>query len=29
MSDKLIEMIKLHEGVRSKVYVCSEGYEIF
>ena len=27
MSDKLIEMVKLHEGVRSKVYVFSEGYE--
>jgi len=24
---KLIEMLKLHEGVRSKVYVCSAGYE--
>ena len=24
---KLIEMLKLHEGVRSKVYMCSAGYE--
>jgi lysozyme len=24
---KLVEMLKLHEGVRSKVYVCSAGYE--
>ena len=24
---KLIEMLRRHEGVRSKVYVCSEGYE--
>ena len=24
---KLIEMLKLHEGVRSKVYICSAGYE--
>jgi lysozyme len=25
--DKLIEMLKRHEGVRSKVYLCSAGYE--
>jgi len=25
--DKLIEMLKRHEGVRSTVYVCSAGYE--
>ena len=24
---KLIEMIKRHEGVKSKVYLCSAGYE--
>ena len=24
---KLIEMLKLHEGVRSHVYLCSAGYE--
>ena len=24
---KLVEMLRLHEGVRYKVYVCSEGYE--
>ncbi len=24
---KLIEMLKLHEGVRSHVYLCSSGYE--
>ena len=24
---KLVEMMRLHEGVRYKVYVCSEGYE--
>ena len=24
---QLIDMLKLHEGVRSKVYVCSAGYE--
>jgi lysozyme len=23
----LIEMLKRHEGVRSKVYLCSAGYE--
>ncbi len=27
MSSKLIHMLKRHEGVRSKVYVCSAGYE--
>tara|TARA_R100001460_G_scaffold1454_3_gene5518 strand:- start:2648 stop:3082 length:435 start_codon:yes stop_codon:yes gene_type:complete len=27
MSNKLIQMLKRHEGVRSKVYVCSAGYE--
>ena len=27
MSNKLIHMLKRHEGVRSKVYVCSAGYE--
>ena len=26
MSD-LISMLKRHEGVRSKVYICSAGYE--
>ena len=25
--NELIEQLKLHEGVRSKVYLCSEGYE--
>tara|TARA_B100000780_G_C20741168_1_gene294425 strand:+ start:133 stop:555 length:423 start_codon:yes stop_codon:yes gene_type:complete len=25
--NKLIKMLKLHEGVRSKVYMCSAGYE--
>lgn len=25
--DKLIEMLKRHEGVRSHVYLCSAGYE--
>lgn len=25
--DKLIEQLKLHEGVRSHVYTCSAGYE--
>jgi len=25
--DKLIEMLKRHEGVRSTVYLCSAGYE--
>ena len=24
---KLVEMLRLHEGVRYKVYLCSEGYE--
>jgi lysozyme len=24
---KLVQMLRLHEGVRYKVYVCSEGYE--
>ena len=24
---KLLEMLKRHEGVRSKVYLCSAGYE--
>lgn len=24
---KLVEMLRLHEGVRYKVYMCSEGYE--
>ena len=24
---KLVEMIKRHEGVKSKVYMCSAGYE--
>ena len=24
---KLVEMIKRHEGVKSKVYLCSAGYE--
>ena len=24
---QLIEMLKRHEGVRSKVYMCSAGYE--
>ena len=24
---QLIEMLKLHEGVRPKVYMCSAGYE--
>ena len=24
---RLIEMLKLHEGVRSHVYLCSAGYE--
>ena len=27
MSDKLIETLKRHEGVRSHVYLCSAGYE--
>jgi lysozyme len=27
MSNKLIDMLKRHEGVRSKVYTCSAGYE--
>ena len=27
MSDQLIDMLKRHEGVRSKVYMCSAGYE--
>ncbi len=27
MSDQLIETLKRHEGVRSKVYLCSAGYE--
>jgi len=27
MSNKLIHMLKRHEGVRSKVYICSAGYE--
>jgi lysozyme len=25
--EKLLEMLKRHEGVRSKVYLCSAGYE--
>ena len=25
--EKLIDMLKRHEGVRSKVYLCSAGYE--
>lgn len=25
--NELIEQLRLHEGVRSTVYVCSEGYE--
>ena len=25
--DELIEMLRRHEGVRDKVYLCSEGYE--
>ena len=25
--NELIEQLRLHEGVRSKVYLCSEGYE--
>jgi GH24 family phage-related lysozyme (muramidase) len=24
---KLVEMIKRHEGVKSKIYLCSAGYE--
>ena len=24
---KLVQMLRLHEGVRYKVYTCSEGYE--
>ena len=27
MTDKLLEMLKRHEGVRSHVYLCSAGYE--
>ena len=27
MADKLLEMLKRHEGVRSHVYLCSAGYE--
>ena len=27
MTEKLLEMLKRHEGVRSKVYLCSAGYE--
>jgi len=27
MANKLIEMLKRHEGVRSHVYLCSAGYE--
>ena len=27
MGIELIGMLKRHEGVRSKVYMCSEGYE--
>ena len=27
MSEQLREMLKRHEGVRSFVYLCSEGYE--
>jgi len=27
MMNELIEQLRLHEGVRSKVYLCSEGYE--
>jgi lysozyme len=27
VTDKLLEMLKRHEGVRSKVYLCSAGYE--
>lgn len=25
---QLIEMIKRHEGVKDKVYKCSQGYEL-
>jgi lysozyme len=27
MTEKLLEMLKRHEGVRSHVYLCSAGYE--
>jgi lysozyme len=27
VTDKLLEMLKRHEGVRSHVYLCSAGYE--
>ena len=27
MTERLLEMLKRHEGVRSKVYLCSAGYE--
>ena len=27
MTDKLLEMLKRHEGVKSHVYLCSAGYE--
>jgi lysozyme len=27
VTEKLLEMLKRHEGVRSKVYLCSAGYE--
>ena len=27
MTEQLLEMLKRHEGVRSKVYLCSAGYE--
>ncbi len=27
MTERLIEMLKRHEGVRSHVYLCSAGYE--
>jgi lysozyme len=27
VTEQLLEMLKRHEGVRSKVYLCSAGYE--
>lgn len=27
MTEQLLEMLKRHEGVRSRVYLCSAGYE--
>ena len=27
MAEKLLEMLKRHEGVKSQVYLCSAGYE--